>query len=237
MTETPGAGTTEPPLILVVDDEPPIRRFLRVALEAQHYRVVEAATAQEAIAQAATRAPELVLLDLGLPDLDGFEVVRRLREWSAVPVIVLSARGREDDKIRALDAGADDYVTKPFATGELLARMRAALRRHARGDDAAAVVECDELRIDLGRRQVTVAGAEVRLTPIEYRLLVALARHPGRVLTHEHLLREVWGPGYTTQHHYLRVYMAQLRHKLEREPSRPRWLLTEPGVGYRLHDA
>ena len=236
MSETPETGATAPPLVLVVDDEPPIRRFLRVALEAQGYRVVEAATAQEAIAQAATRAPDLVLLDLGLPDLDGFEVVRRLREWSAMPVVVLSARGREDDKIRALDAGADDYVTKPFATGELLARMRAALRRRARGDDDAAVVECGELRIDLGRRQVTVAGAEVRLTPIEYRLLVALARHAGRVLTHEHLLREVWGPGYTTQHHYLRVYMAQLRHKIEREPSRPRWLLTEPGVGYRFHE-
>jgi len=230
MSETPETGATAPPLVLVVDDEPPIRRFLRVALEAQGYRVVEAATAQEAIAQAATRAPDLVLLDLGLPDLDGFEVVRRLREWSAMPVVVLSARGREDDKIRALDAGADDYVTKPFATGELLARMRAALRRRARGDDDAAVVECGELRIDLGRRQVTVAGAEVRLTPIEYRLLVALARHAGRVL------REVWGPGYTTQHHYLRVYMAQLRHKIEREPSRPRWLLTEPGVGYRFHE-
>jgi two-component system, OmpR family, KDP operon response regulator KdpE len=236
MSETPETGAVAPPLILVVDDEPPIRRFLRVALEAQGYRVAEAATAQEAIAQAATRSPELILLDLGLPDLDGFEVVRRVREWSAIPVIVLSARGREDDKIRALDAGADDYVTKPFATGELLARMRAALRRHARGDDDAAVVGSGELRIDLGRRQVTVAGAEVRLTPIEYRLLVALARHPGRVLTHEHLLREVWGPGYTTQHHYLRVYMAQLRHKLEAEPSRPRWLLTEPGVGYRFHE-
>ncbi|MFI5371521.1 MAG: response regulator [Candidatus Eisenbacteria bacterium] len=228
---------TPAPVVLVVDDEPPIRRFLRAALEAQGYRFVEAATGQEALAQAATRAPELVLLDLGLPDLDGFEVVRRLREWSAVPVIVLSARGREDDKIRALDAGADDYVTKPFATGELLARMRVALRHRARaGSEETSVVETGDLRIDLGRRQVTVAGAEVRLTPIEYRLLMALARHPGRVLTHESLLREVWGPGYTTQHHYLRVYMAQLRHKLEREPSRPRWLITEPGVGYRLHE-
>ncbi len=225
-----------PPLVLVVDDEAPIRRFLRVALDAQGYRLVEAIDAREALAQAATRAPDLVLLDLGLPDLDGLEVVKRLREWSAVPIIVLSARGREDDKIRALDAGADDYVTKPFATGELLARMRVALRHRARGADDASVVECGELRVDLGRRQVTVGGNEVRLTPIEYRLLVALARHPGRVLTHEHLLREVWGPGYTSQHHYLRVYMAQLRQKLEREPSRPRWLLTEPGVGYRLNE-
>jgi two-component system KDP operon response regulator KdpE len=225
------------PLVLVVDDEPPIRRFLRAALESQGYRFEEATTGQEALSQAASHPPELVLLDLGLPDLDGFEVVRRLREWSAVPVIVLTARGREDDKIRALDAGADDYVTKPFATGELLARMRVALRHRAQvGDGETSVVESGELKIDLGRRQVTLAGAEVRLTPIEYRLLVALARHPGRVLTHEHLLREVWGPGYTTQHHYLRVYMAQLRQKLEREPSRPRWLLTEPGVGYRMSE-
>ena len=225
------------PLVLVVDDEPPIRRFLRAALESQGYRFEEATTGQEGLTQAASHPPELVLLDLGLPDLDGFEVVRRLREWSAVPVIVLTARGREDDKIRALDAGADDYVTKPFATGELLARMRVALRHRAQvGDGETSVIESGELKIDLGRRQVTVKGAEVRLTPIEYRLLVTLARHPGRVLTHEHLLREVWGPGYTAQHHYLRVYMAQLRQKLEREPSRPRWLITEPGVGYRLSE-
>ena len=233
----PGDRPTAGPLVLVVEDEPPIRRFLRAGLEAQGYRWVEAATAAEALAQAATRAPELVLLDLGLPDGDGIDVVRRLREWTSVPVIVLSARGQEDDKIRALDAGADDYVTKPFAMGELLARMRVALRHRAQADAGdERVVEAGELRIDLARRQVTIAGAEVRLTPIEYRLLVALARHPGRVLTHEHLLRDVWGPGYTSQHHYLRVYMAQLRHKLEHDPSRPRLLLTEPGVGYRLRE-
>ena len=233
----PGDRSTPGPLVLVVEDEPPIRRFLRAGLEAQGYRWVEAATAAEALAQAATRAPELVLLDLGLPDGDGIDVVRRLREWTSVPVIVLSARGQEDDKIRALDAGADDYVTKPFAMGELLARMRVALRHRAQADAGdERVVEAGELRIDLARRQVTIAGAEVRLTPIEYRLLVALARHPGRVLTHEHLLRDVWGPGYTSQHHYLRVYMAQLRHKLEHDPSRPRLLLTEPGVGYRLRE-
>jgi two-component system KDP operon response regulator KdpE len=229
----PAAAT---PLVLVVDDEAPIRRFLRATLASQGYRYVEAVSAAEAIAQAATRAPDLVLLDLGLPDEDGFEVVRRLREWSQVPVIVLSARGREDDKIRALDAGADDYVTKPFASGELLARMRVALRRHATGAEDEPVVTVGELTIDLGRRRVSVGDTTVRLTPIEYRLLTVLARHPGRVLTHEQLLRDVWGPGYTRQHHYLRVYMAQLRQKLEREPSRPRWLLTEPGVGYRLRE-
>jgi two-component system KDP operon response regulator KdpE len=199
---------------------------------------VEAVTAEDGIAQAAMRAPELVLLDLGLPDMDGVEVVRRLREWSTVPVLVLSARGQESDKIHALDAGADDYVTKPFAMGELVARMRAALRRSARTQDGegSSVVESGALRVDLGQRLVTVSGREVKLTPREYKLLAALARHPGRVLTHEVLLNAVWGPAYTSQHHYLRVYMAQLRHKLEADPSRPRWLLTETGVGYRLAD-
>jgi two-component system KDP operon response regulator KdpE len=211
-------------LVLVIEDDAPIRRFLRAGLESQGFQLVEAVTGEDGIAQAAMRSPELVLLDLGLPDVDGVEVVRRLREWSAVPVLVLSARGQESDKIRALDAGADDYVTKPFAMGELVARMRAALRRSARTDtgDAASLV--------------TVSGREVKLTPREYKLLAALARHPGRVLTHEVLLRTVWGPSYTSQHHYLRVYMAQLRHKLEADPSRPRWLLTETGVGYRLSD-
>jgi two-component system KDP operon response regulator KdpE len=226
------------PLLLVVDDDAPIRRFLRAGLGSEGYRVIEAENGADAVAQAATRAPDLVLLDLGLPDGDGFDVVRRLREWSQVPVIVLSARGQEEDKIRALDAGADDYVTKPFAMGELLARVRVALRHSARaesGSDAGPVV-AGELSIDLARRTVTVAGEAVRLTPIEYRLLAILARHAGRVLTHEQLLREVWGPGYATQHHYVRVYMAQLRQKLERDPSRPRWLVTEPGVGYRLRE-
>ncbi len=231
----PGADA---PLVLVVEDEERIVRFLQAVLDAQGYRVVAAATGQEALRQAATRAPDLVLLDLGLPDLDGLEVTRRLREWSSVPIVVLSARGQERDKIGALDAGADDYVTKPFAAGELLARMRVALRHAARGaagsEDAALVL--GDVTLDRARRQVTLRGEEVRLTPIEYRLLCALAAWPGRVLTHEHLLREVWGPGYTSQHHYLRVYMAQLRHKLERDPSRPRWLLTEPGVGYRLRE-
>jgi len=227
-----------PATILVVDDEIPIRRFLRAGLEGQGYRFVEAATGMEAISAAAMRAPSLVLLDLGLPDIDGFDVVRRIREWSRMPIIVLSAREQEGDKIRALDAGADDYLTKPFAMGELLARMRVALRHRneSAGNGGEEVAEIGQLRIDFARRLVTMAGEPVRLPPIEYGLLTTLARHVGKVLTHESLLREVWGPSYTAQHHYLRVYMAQLRHKLEPAPARPRYLLTEPGVGYRLRD-
>jgi len=224
--------------VLVVDDEVAIRRFLRAGLDVEAYELLEAGTGQEAITQAAMRAPDLMLLDLGLPDIDGFEVVRRIREWSSLPIIVLSAREKEGDKIKALDAGADDYITKPFSMGELLARIRVALRRNhpAAGDGEESVVEVGDLRIDFARRCVALAGVEVKLTPIEYRLLIALARRAGRVMTREQLLREVWGPAYTTQHHYLRVYMAQLRHKLERTPARPRVLLTEPGVGYRLRE-
>ena len=225
------------PRLLGVDDEPPMRRFLRASLTAAGYAVEEAGTGADALRIAASHPPDAVLLDLGLPDMDGVEVARRLREWSAVPIVVLSARGREGDKIEALDAGADDYVTKPFAIGELTARLRAALRRSARPQgDEQAVVTTGSLAIDLGRRRVTLAGADVKLTPIEYRLLATLARHAGRVLTHAALLREVWGPGSTTQHHYLRVFMAQLRRKLEADSSRPQLLLTEPGVGYRLKD-
>jgi two-component system, OmpR family, KDP operon response regulator KdpE len=225
-----------PPLVLIVDDEAPIRRFLRAGLESQGYRPLEATTGNDGIAQAATRAPDLMLLDLGLPDLDGFEIVRRLREWSTMPIIVLTARGREGDKVRALDLGADDYVTKPFSMPELLARIRAALRRRLQLEEGqeASVIEVGQLRVDLARRRVTVGGAVVQFTPIEYRLLTTLARQAGRVLTHESLLREVWGPSYTAQHHYLRVYMAQLRHKIEADPARPRLLLTESGVGYRM---
>jgi two-component system, OmpR family, KDP operon response regulator KdpE len=227
-----------PAVVLVVDDELPIRKFLRAGLEGQGFSLVEAATGRDGIAQAATRSPDLVLLDLGLPDLDGFEVVRRIREWSAMPIVVISARGQEADKIKALDAGADDYVTKPFAMGELLARIRVALRHRdqsvARLEDGAA--EFGELRIDFVRRRVSVAGRDLKLTPIEYRLLTALARYAGRVLTHDHLLREVWGPTFVSQRHYLRVYMAQLRHKIEADPARPRFLLTELGVGYRLRE-
>ena len=231
--EPPSSGA----LVLVVDDELPIRRFLRAGLESQGYRLIESETGKDALAQVAMRSPDLLLLDLGLPDIDGFEIVRRIREWSSMPIIVLSAREREGDKIQALDAGADDYMTKPFSMGELLARMRAALRRGRDGSEPEdGVVEFGELRIDFARRSVTLAGVEVKLTPIEYRLLTSLARRPDRVMTHEQLLREVWGPAYTTQHHYLRVYMAQLRQKLERTPARPRLLLTEPGVGYRLRE-
>jgi two-component system, OmpR family, KDP operon response regulator KdpE len=226
-----------PVLVLVIEDEAPIRKFLRAALEGQGFTVVESVNGADGVAQAATRAPDLLLLDLGLPDVDGLEVVRRVREWSQVPILVLTARGREGDKIQALDAGADDYVTKPFAMGELLARIRVALRHRSRAGDAEETeLRFGDVEVDLGRRVVRRAGEEVRLTPIEYRLLAALARHPGRVLTHEHLLREVWGPSSTSEHHYLRVYMAQLRHKLERDPGRPRLLLTEPGVGYRLRE-
>jgi len=230
-----GASVGTHPSVLVIEDEAPIRRFLRTGLESQDFQVVEASTGREGLAQAATRAPDVVLLDLGLPDMDGFEVVHRLREWSAVPIIVLSARGQERDKVQALDAGADDYVTKPFSMGELLARMRVALRHRARTQTGeSSIVEAANLKIDLERRVVTVGGTEVRLTPIEYRLLAMLGKHAGKVLTHDLLLREVWGPGYTSQHHYLRVYMAQLRHKIEANPARPRLLMTEPGVGYRL---
>jgi two-component system KDP operon response regulator KdpE len=224
------------PLVLVIEDEAPIRKFLRTGLESQGFQLEEATTGRDGLAQAAARAPDLVLLDLGLPDMDGFELVRKLREWSATPVLILSARGQERDKIQALDAGADDYVTKPFSMGELLARMRVALRHRAQvrpGEDGG-VVETGTLKIDMERRHVTVAGREIRLTPIEYRLLSVLARHAGKVLTHDSLLREVWGPSYTSQRHYLRVYMGQLRQKIEADSARPRILLTEPGVGYRL---
>ena len=225
------------PVVLVVAAELPMRRFLRASLESQDFQVVEADSAREAIAAATSYNPEVVLLDLGLPDLDGLELTRQLREWSKAPIIVISARGREADKVEALDAGADDYLTKPFGVGELLARIRVALR-HAReaGGADEPVLEFGPLRIDLARRIVTVDGAEVHLTPIEYRLLALLARNAGKVLTHRQILKEVWGPGHAQESHYIRVYMAQLRRKIEAEPARPRLLLTEPGVGYRLRD-
>lgn len=234
---TPSAAGS-PPLVLVVEDEAVIRKFLRPALEEHGYTYAEAGTGTEGIAQASTRVPELVLLDLGLPDMDGLDVVRRIRSWSSLPIIVLTARGRERDKVQALDAGADDYVTKPFSMPELLARMRVALRHRAQvaSGEEPSMVEAGRVRIDLARRQVTVDGAEATLTPIEFRLLAALARHAGRVLTHDFLLREVWGPSHTEERHYLRVYMAQLRQKLENDPARPRILLTETGVGYRMAD-
>lgn len=221
--------------IVLVEDEAPIRRFLRVTLVAQGYRLFEAATAAEALVEVASRQPEVVIVDLGLPDMDGLEVIRRIREWTKVPIVVLSARGQEADKVAALDAGADDYVGKPFGPAELLARIRVALRHAAgAGRPEDAVFTAGALHVDLARRQVAVAGQEVHLTPIEYRLLTTLLRHAGKVLTHKQLLREVWGPSHVDQAHYLRVYMGQLRRKLESDPARPRYLLTEPGVGYRL---
>jgi two-component system, OmpR family, KDP operon response regulator KdpE len=221
--------------IVVVEDDPQIRRFLRTVLPAEGFDVHEAETGERGLVEAATRKPDLVILDLGLPDLDGVEVVRRLREWSTVPVIILSARAREQDKIAALDAGADDYLTKPFGAGELLARLRVALRHAAsRGQPGEPTFRVGDLEVDLAARRVHREGAEVRLTPIEYRLLAVLVRHAGLVVTHRQLLRDVWGPAYVEHTHTLRVHMAGLRRKIEREPARPRYLLTELGVGYRL---
>jgi two-component system KDP operon response regulator KdpE len=224
------------PTILVIDDEPPIRKFLRVALGGDGYQIVEAETGKIGLIQSTSRHPDLIILDLGLPDMDGVDLTRQLREWSTVPIIVVSARGKEQDKIVALDAGADDYLTKPFSVGELLARVRVALRHAARtkADTGDPVFTTGELMVDLMRRQVTIGGSEVHLTPNEYRLLTVLVKHAGMVMTHPQLLREVWGPGSAQEHHYLRVYMNQLRQKLEKDPSRPRYLLTETGVGYRL---
>ena len=232
----PGAAAGARPTVLVIEDEAPIRAFLRTSLVGHGYRVVEAARGEDGLVHATTHVPDVVILDLGLPDIDGLAVTRRLREWSQAPIVVLSARGQEQDKVAALDAGADDYLTKPFSVPELLARLRVALRHAARagGDERSSVVEVGELVLDLGARRVTLAGAELRLTNLEYKLLVALARHPGRVQTHAQLLREVWGPGSESQVHTLRVFMSQLRHKLEADPARPRYLLTEQGVGYRF---
>ncbi len=226
------------PTVLLVDDEVQMRKFLRASLSASGFRLIEAGTAAEAISLAASHNPELVLLDLGLPDEDGVSVTRKLREWSRVPIIIISARGRETSKVEALDAGADDYLTKPFGVSELLARMRVALRHAAQtGGAPAPVFEVGDLHLDLARREVKRGGVEVHLTPIEYRLLSLLAQHAGKVLTHSHILKEVWGPGHAEQTHYLRVYMAQLRRKIEADPARPKLLMTEPGVGYRLKDS
>jgi two-component system KDP operon response regulator KdpE len=222
--------------VLIVDDEAPIRRFLRTTLTAQGFRVFEASTGREAIAEASARTPDLIVLDLGLPDLNGLEVTRQLRAWTSAPIIVLSARNQEQDKVAALDLGADDYVTKPFGVGELLARIRVALRHMARsnGDVGEAIFSCGDLRVDLARRTVFVAEREIHLTPIEYKLLTVLVRHAGKVLTHRQLLQEVWGPHHTEDAHYVRIYVRQLRNKLEPNPAHPRFLITELGVGYRL---
>jgi two-component system, OmpR family, KDP operon response regulator KdpE len=229
---------TEPSIrVLIVDDEPQIRRFLRTSLSAHGYRVIEASCGKEAIALTTTERPELVLLDLGLPDMDGLEVIRRLREWSPVPIIVVSVRGQEAEKIAALDGGADDYVAKPFGMGELLARIRTALRHRLQAEVEEPVFHSAGLSVDLVRRVVTVDGREVKLTPKEYDLLRILVTHAGKVITHRHLLREVWGPTSVYETHYLRVYIGQLRQKLEPDPAQPQYILTEPGVGYRLHVA
>jgi two-component system KDP operon response regulator KdpE len=222
--------------IIIIEDEAQIRRFLRTTLTSEGYQVIEAETGKQGLAEAATRKPDMIVLDLGLPDMDGVEVVMELRTWSTVPVIILSARSQESDKISALDAGADDYLVKPFGVGELLARIRVALRHvsSAANGEEEGVFSVDELKVDMIHRKVTVSGTEVHLTPIEYRLLTVLIKHAGKVLTHRLLLKEVWGPNYVERAHYLRVYMGILRHKLEKEPARPRFLLTEVGVGYRL---
>ena len=225
-----------PVRILVVEDEPQMQKFLRASLASEGYRALEATTGQQGLELARTHNPDLVLLDLGLPDIDGMEVTRELRDHSAKPIIVISARGQEEDKVRALDVGADDYLTKPFGTSELLARIRVALRHAARASEGRVdpVIEVGAIKIDLDRRQVFAKGTEVHLTPNQYKLLAYLMRNAGKVLTHRQLLKEVWGPAYASQTHYLRVYMAQLRHKVEDDPARPRYLMTEPGVGYRL---
>jgi two-component system KDP operon response regulator KdpE len=226
-----------PAVILVIEDEPPIQKFLCVSLEAQGYEVVQSLSGKRGLVEAAARMPDLVILDLGLPDIDGIELTRQLRQWSRTPIIVVSARGKEQDKITALDAGADDYLTKPFAVGELLARVRVALRRSAsNANTGQPVFAVGGLKVDLARREVSVGGTGVHLTPNEFKLLALLVKHAGRVMTHRQLLHEVWGPGTGNETHYLRVYMNQLRQKLEADPAQPKYLLTEPGVGYRLID-
>jgi len=223
------------PLVLVVEDDREIRRFVRSALEAENYRVVEAETVRRAVIEAGTRKPDLALLDLGLPDQDGVEFIREVRAFSSLPILVLSARVREADKVRALDAGADDYLTKPFGVAELAARIRAMLRRGPRTPESGAtVIRFGDVCVDLPSRVVTRDGAAVHVTPVEFRLLSHLVAHPGKLLTHRQLLHEVWGPSHIEHAHYLRIYMARLRRKLEVDAARPRHLLTEIGVGYRF---
>ena len=219
--------------ILVVDDEPAIRRFLQVSLTAHGHTIFEAESGEAALTEAVIRHPDLIILDLGLPDVDGLEVTRRLREWTQIPIVILSVRGAEADKIAALDAGADDYLTKPFGVGELLARIRAAMRRVS-AVATGPIFTTGELTVDLARRLVIAAGQEVQLTPTEYSLLRVLVTHAGKVLTHHQLLREIWGPGYEEELHILRVNVSNLRRKIEPDPARPRYIVTEPGVGYRL---
>jgi len=221
-------------IVVLIEDEPQMRRFLRAVLPSQGIELFEADTGERGLVEVGLRRPDVVVLDLGLPDIGGVEVVRRLREWSEVPVIILSARSDESDKVAALDAGADDYLTKPFGVAELLARLRVAMRRAARTEDGSHVFTAGPIKVDLNARRVELSGEVVHLTPLEYRLLSMLVRHAGKVLTHRHLLKEIWGPSHVEDSHYLRIYMAQLRRKLEDDPTQPRFLITEPGVGYRL---
>jgi two-component system KDP operon response regulator KdpE len=232
--------TKTAPVIIVIEDDPPIRRFLRTGLSTQGFTVFEADTGKQGIIEVGVRKPDLVILDLGLPDMDGVEVIKAIRTWSAIPIIILSARSGEQHKIDALDAGADDYLTKPFGFGELLARIRVALRHAVRPmehiEADVFTSECGQrvLKVDLHNRVVSIDEQEIHLTPIQYRLLVVLVKQAGRVLTHQQILKEVWGPSYQENAHYLRIYMSQLRQKLEEEPTQPKFLLTESGVGYRL---
>jgi two-component system, OmpR family, KDP operon response regulator KdpE len=221
------------PRILVVDDELPIQRFLKTALDTGEFSLHQAENGHSALAAAVAIMPDIILLDLGLPDMDGVEVIERIREWSQVPIIVLSVREREDDKVKALDAGADDYLSKPFGVGELLARIRAALRRSLQ-EAPEPLYRIEGLEVDLTRRRVTVQGEEVQLTPTEYELLRLLVTHAGKVLTHSQILKQIWGVAYMEQPHVLRVNISNLRRKIEKDPSRPRYIITEPGVGYRL---
>ena len=222
------------PVVVVIEDDPPIRRFLRTGLATQGLEVHEADCGRRGLIEAAGRKPDLIILDLGLPDMDGVEVVKLIREWSAMPIIILSARSAEQSKIEALDAGADDYLTKPFGLGELLARIRVALRRATGNPETEQVFTAGNIQVDLTSRRVRLDGEEIHLTPIQYRLLTVLIKHAGKVLTHQQILKEVWGPGHAESSHYLRIYMSQLRQKLEEDPAKPRYLLTESGVGYRL---
>jgi two-component system KDP operon response regulator KdpE len=225
---------TNDPLVLVIEDETPIRRFLRASLTEEGYRVEEATSGEEGIRKAAAQPPDFVILDLGLPGLDGQDVLRRLREWLTAPIIILSARDQERQKVEALDAGADDYLTKPFGMGELLARMRTALRHTLPKSGEGAALEIGDLRIDLAARTVTLKGESVHLTPLEYKLLVLQMKNAGKVLTHRQLLRDVWWPHDVHENHYLRVFVATLRRKVEPDPTQPRYILTEQGVGYRF---
>ncbi|AJJ61543.1 two-component system response regulator KdpE [Yersinia aldovae] len=226
--------TISPTNILIVEDEKEIRRFVRIALESEGWRVFESDTLQRGLIEAGTRKPDLIILDLGLPDGDGLTYIQDLRQWSAIPIIVLSARNSEEDKVAALDAGADDYLSKPFGISELLARVRVALRRHSGGSLESPRVDFSDISVDLINRQVTRAGVDLHLTPIEFRLLSALLANAGKVITQRQLLNQVWGPNYVEHSHYLRIYMGHLRQKLETDPTRPKHLLTETGVGYRF---